>query len=350
MIQESLKEYDYLFIVYAPQIKNWSAGNKALHLICRELNKIGLNAWIAIHGPINRAEPLTLEDLQNKVLIKNNAKNFEQRYKISIGIYPETIKGNPLNTDISVAWILNYAGLLGHKYDAVKKQFVWAYSQQISADIQEQFGIKVPTLFLPVINLDELRLVRKTYVERTTNKVLYCQKFRALGGIPSSDHKEYIEIHRFGKRAQNREDFLRILRTSSELVAYENTTAILESQLLGTPIRCVSNKWFDELIAISELPQIGITWDIESQNQITDENIYEIESKIQNLFLVFQQKLRHEVNILLNEIYVMKKNKIRIPSHRIISRHSVNRFIGLFLKRDFIALIRFGFAYIKRNI
>ena len=131
MKTDKFNEKDFVFIVYAPQIQNWSAGNRALHNLCGEIAKNGFNAWVAIHGPINKGKPLTLEELRSNVLTREISKKLHENNLISIGIYPETVKGNPLNADITVSWILNYAGLLGNKHDAVKKHIVWSYSDKV---------------------------------------------------------------------------------------------------------------------------------------------------------------------------------------------------------------------------
>jgi hypothetical protein len=350
MTYDKVNKKDFVFIVYAPQIQNWSAGNRALHNLCGEIAKTGFNAWVAIHGPINKRKPLTLEELRDNVLTKKIQKKLHEKKQISIGIYPETVKGNPLNADITVSWILNYAGLLGNKHDAVKKQIVWSYSDKISVDIKEKFGISTPTLFLPVINLGELRSVRRFYLKKGKNKVLYCQKYRALGGTPKTEHEKYLEIHRFGTRAQSREELLRILRTSHELIVYENTTAILEAQLLGTPVRCISNDWFKELIAAHELPKFGISWDQDPLVQITSEQVIIIEEEIENLFSKFRQNLINELNLVLNNNRVIKRKKISLPSNHLISMHSVHRLAGLLMKRDFGAIKGFSLAYLKRNL
>jgi hypothetical protein len=291
-----------------------------------------------------------LEELRDKVLTRKTVKKIYESNIISIGIYPETVKGNPLNTDITVSWILNYAGLLGEKLDAVEKQIVWGYSEKISLDIKKQFGLVIPTLFLPVINLEELRLVRKSFQKQEKNKVLYCQKYRALGGTPKSGHKKYLEIHRFGSGAQTREELLRIIRTSRELIVYENTTAILEAQLLGTSVRCISNNWFKELIATHELPKFGISWDQEPLEEITHEEIIKIEEKIESLFSTFQKKLLKELNQILNSKRVFQRKKISVPSNHLISMHSLHRFAALLKKRDFAAIKGLGLAYLKRNL
>ena len=82
--------------IYAPEYVTWSAGIRVLYKLCDLLNNSGFQAWIALHGPKNSTKPH--HSLNAPILNSAIAKQHHLEGKQTIGIYPETVHGNPLNT------------------------------------------------------------------------------------------------------------------------------------------------------------------------------------------------------------------------------------------------------------
>ena len=120
------------YLIWSYAYSHASAGPKALHRLCHELNDEGLEAyvgWPEVNPEWNtpyHAAPLAGD---------------------WCAVYPEIVSGNPWNAPHVARWVLNVPGLLrgGDKeYDPSEMVFSWSST----------FLDGVPLLFLPAIELD----------------------------------------------------------------------------------------------------------------------------------------------------------------------------------------------------
>lgn len=333
--------------IYAPKYVSWSAGIRALHYLCHALNQNGFHAWIALHGPKSADEPITNPFLDTPVLTKRIVKDHHRAKLATVGIYPESVDRNPLNTSVTVRWLLNIPGLLGGalKYE---DDFVVSYSKYIADEYQKNSGQSVPVLFLPVVDTRELDKYHEELRLTGEYSLLYCQKFRALGGNPELQGKNVIEIERFGKNGQPREKTLSLLSKSRELIAYENSTIISEAQYFGIPVHCVSNEWFSNLIAEAELGSDGVYWD--SSSYVGDPAANSEKFKL---------RLEESIRVFLSQVSVLAQSwgflalkrtpsEIALPANSVLSAHSLYRAKAVYESIGFKGMVRFGWSYLRR--
>jgi len=328
--------------IYAPAFVNWSAGIKVLYLLSQELNRIGIPTWIAIHGPIS-------ENMEFQVPILNQEiidQHIESKLK-TIAIYTESILGNPLNATYTVRWVLNYPGLLGGE-KCFEDDFLMAYTQNLAkATKRSNPAFPIETLYIPALNMQEMAVARDTDRKRNERySIIYAQKFKSLGGKIAPLQKNTIEITRVDKNSPKRQETLSLIAGAEQVLVFENTTIITEAQILGTPVRCIKNKWFDEIIAEAELGTSGIVWGLEALLEVP--NSKEIIRKIGKLEENLPDILRKLTNQWFVEIKKKEFKKSKIPSNRLVSKHSIMRIRALIQTKSASSILNFGWTYFKR--
>jgi hypothetical protein len=334
--------------VYAPPFVTWSAGIRVLHQICDQLNHNGIPAWLALHGPTSQSE-VSLE-LNTPLLNKEVLRSHIQSGFKAIAIYPETILGNPLNAAVSITWILNFPKLLGGT-ESFKSDLVYGFTEALVKDYEKVRNVKATgTIFLPPLDVDEVAKVVRKEDKTDPFKLLYCQKFRALGGIPDSFEGRMIEVERFTPTAPNRTELLELISRSEELIVYENSTIITEAEIIGTPVRCISNQWFTSLLAEKELGSEGVVW---GKNTSKADASKSREKTLMAIELAME-KLSTQL-VLENSKWQALANtkgikKPRLPKRSLISRHSLIRIRLVFKSLGLLGVIRFGYRYLYRWI
>lgn len=334
--------------IYAPPFVTWSAGIRVLHQLCDQLNKNGVPAWIGLHGPESKLE--VSSQLDTPVLTREILQSHTERGLKAVAIYPETILGNPLNASVVITWILNSPKLLGG-VKKFKSDFVYGFTQTLVKEYEDKSHLKADgSIFLPPLDIEEVaKVVRKEDLNNPF-KLLYCQKFRALGGIPDSFEGKVIEVERFTTDAPSRTELLDLISRSEEVIVYENSTIVTEAEIIGTPVRCISNEWFNSLLAENELGSEGVVWGKSSPKADTsksrEKTLKAIESAMERLSnqLVLEnskwQKLANTKEI----------KKLRLPKRSLISRHSLIRIRLVFKSLGLLGVIRFGYRYLYRWI
>jgi hypothetical protein len=334
--------------VYAPPFVTWSAGIRVLHQICDQLNRNGIPAWLALHGPTSQNE-VSLE-LDTPLLNKEVLQSHIQSGFKAIAIYPETISGNPLNAAVTITWILNSPKLLGG-IESFKSDFVYGFTEALTKEYEEARNLKATgTIFLPPLNVEEVAKVVRKEDKTEPFKLLYCQKFRVLGGTPDSFEGKVIEIERFTPAAPSRTELLELISRSEEVIVYENSTIITEAEIIGTPVRCIKNEGFMSLLAEKELGSEGVVWGREVTKADTTRSREKTLNLINEANKKFPQILSVE-NIKWQSAANLKTVKrTRVPKRSLITRHSLMR-LSLVLKSHGIpGAARFGLRYVYRWI
>jgi hypothetical protein len=249
--------------IYAPPFVTWSAGIRVLHQLCDQLNQNGISSWLALHGPASQNE--VSHELDTPILNKDLLRSHNKSGLKAIAVYPETISGNPLNAAVTITWILNSPKLLGGE-ETFTSDYIYGFTEAIAKECTKNQNIQpTGTIFLPPLNVEEVAKVVRNEDKIEPFKLLYCQKFRALGGIPDSFEGKVIEIERFTPAAPSRAELLDLISRSEEVIAYENSTFITEAEIIGTPVRCISNRWFTSLLAEKEFSIVKV---VESHMEI----------------------------------------------------------------------------------
>lgn len=333
-----------IYYIYAPPWVTWSAGIRVLHYLCEELNVAGFQAFLVIHGPKSKNElnSNTHVPLLTKGLIREHKKVINP----IVAIYPESIRGNPLGAPFVIRWLLNFPSLLGGS-EAFKKDTVFAYSQVLATDYANKTGVQPKVLFLPALKLTEIENVLSQPLARKQNfELVYAQKYRALGGTPDVIGSSVKEITRFGKAAPRRSETLRLIREAAAIHVYENTTAITEACLLGTPVVCHKNEYFNKMIASNELPFSGISWSKENLEYPDVKSNFEILKKAEvdsknNLKMLFES-LEFETNL-------NRKIRVKLPRRGLVTFHSLSRGYNILAQKGPIVFLRFLKNYIGRQ-
>jgi hypothetical protein len=334
--------------VYAPPFVTWSAGIRVLHQICDQLNHNGIPAWLAMHGPASQSE-VSLE-LDTPILNKEVLRSHIQSGFKAIAIYPETILGNPLNAAVSITWVLNFPKLLGGT-ESFKYDFVYGFTEALVKDYEKVQNVKATgTIFLPPLNVDEVAKVVRKEDKVEPFKLLYCQKFRALGGVPDSFEGKANEIERFTPAAPSRTELLELISRSEEVIVYENSTIITEAQIIGTPVRCVSNQWFTSLIAEKELGSEGVVWGKSSPKADASKSREKTLKAIELAIAKFSTQLVLENSKWQTLANLKKITIVRLPKRSIITRHSLMRTRLVFRSMRLLGVIRFSYRYLYRWI
>ena len=334
--------------IYAPPFVSWSAGIRVLHQLCDQLNKNGVPAWIALHGPESKLE--VSSQLDTPVLTREILQSHIERGLKAVAIYPETILGNPLNASVVITWMLNSPKLLGGEKN-FKSDFVYGFTQTLIKEYEDKSHSKADgSIFLPPLDVEEVaKVVRKKDLNNPF-RLLYCQKFRAFGGIPDSFEGKIIEVERFTTDAPSRTELLDLISRSEEVIVYENSTIVTEAEIIGTPVRCISNEWFNSLLAEYELGSEGIVWgksspkaDASKSREKTLEAIKAAMAKLSSQLVLENSKWQ-----ALSNTKDMKKP--RLPKRSLISRHSLIRIRLVFKSLGLLGVIRFGYRYLYRWI
>lgn len=328
--------------IYAPAFVDWSAGIKVLYLLCQELNRIGIPAWIALHGPISKNQEFPVPILNQEVINLHAENNLK-----TIAIYTESVLGNPLNAAITVRWILNYPGLLGGQ-KLFTDDFLMAYSKNLAtASKISNPNARIEVLYLPALNMQEMMEVQaaaRTSPEKYS--LIYAQKFRSLGGKITPFQEKTIEITRVEKSSTNRQETLSLIAGAEQVYVYENTTVITEAQILGTPVRCISNKWFNQLIAEAELGTSGIVWGMDAKLEQPDPK--NVINKITEYEKNLPKKLLELTDLWRSHAEDNTFKKPKLPSNSLISRHSMMRVKALMQTKSISSVLKFGRTYLIR--
>jgi len=332
--------------IYSPAYVDWSAGIRVLHQLCDQLNKNNIPAWMAIHGPKNE-QPVS-DALDTPILDKKTLKLHFQDKQKTIAIYPETIYGNPLKATVSISWILNSPKLLGGRVP-FNTDFVYGFTDALLNEYNDLSKVKANgSIFLPPLNISEIMNITRKENLINPFKLLYCQKFRALGGTPDFFDEKIIEVERFTSGARSRTELLQLMSQAEEVIVYENSTIVTEAAIIGTPVRCISNKWFKSLHAEKELGSEGVAWgkdtpkaDANKSRECTLELIKIAVENLKHVLILENSKWQSIAN-------QREAKKSKLPKRSILTSHSIMRTKLVFESQGVIGVIRFGGRYIYR--
>lgn len=334
--------------IYAPPFVTWSAGIRVLHQLCDQLNKNGVPAWITLHGPGSNLD--VSSQLDTPVLTREILQSHIRRGLKTVAIYPETILGNPLNASVVITWMLNSPKLLGGEKN-FKSDFVYGFTQTLVKEYEDKSHLKADgSIFLPPLDVEEVANVARKEDLSNPFRLLYCQKFRALGGIPDSFEGKVIEVERFTTDAPSRTELLDLISRAQEVIVYENSTIVTEAEIIGTPVRCISNEWFNSLLAENELGSEGVVWGKNSPKADASDSRVKTLEAIESAMAKLSSQL-----VLQNSKWQALANtkeikKPRLPKRSLISRHSLIRIRLVFKSLGLLGVIRFGYRYLYRWI
>ena len=332
-----------VYYVYSPSWVDWSAGIKALHLLVHHLNLSQNNAFLVLHDSKSGGKNDTNPKLLTPVLSPEILKQHRDLNFLVVAIYPESISGNPLNAPVVIRWLLNYPKLLGG-VEEFPGELVISYSEAISENYCKQFGIYPSVLFIPAVDLEEISLFRKG-ANLNGKELVYAEKYLSLGGKIALT-SDQILLTRFKKNSPKRTKLLELISQTPLLHAYENTTCITEAVLMGKPVLCHRNEFFQELIASKELSNSGISWEKDQINYPDDELVW---GKILEAQINIASQIKSIFPLYTVDAIPNSRVEVKLPKRALFSAHAFSRFNAIMSSKGPRVAIRYIRNYIWRR-
>jgi hypothetical protein len=241
------------YYIVAPPYIRWSAGIKALHILCHALNRSGERAYMVIR-PFIRSLPATHPDLLTPLLSKEAIDADAARGLTPITVYPETVQGNPLNGPLVVRYVMNFPGLLGGQRRFPADELCFGYSSVLAASV----GVPENKLFIPASDTEvfqpEPRAARK-------GTCFFAGKYKDFHRAALLDiTRDSVEITRDQPDSQTPLQIAELFRRSELFYCYENTALAIEAVLCECPVVFLPNEHLTSIIATEELGPDGYAW------------------------------------------------------------------------------------------
>ena len=224
------------YYIYAPSWTHKSSGVRVLHLLCHALNESGHKAFLwPDNGNLYAVNPhLNTPLLCNKPEFQNFYNNTEIGF---IAVYPDIVRGNPLNAKKVVRYLLAPAGAYGGDATFPATDKVYGYCSHIHT----------PTLCLPTF--DPI-IFYDTYQYRQ-GTCFYSHKYEMHGNqlLPITQHSARI--------CGTPEEVAGMLQKAKVCYVYEMSEIIVLARMCGCPVEIVQTPYF------SKTPD---NWDFDSLN------------------------------------------------------------------------------------
>lgn len=277
------------FIIYTYPFNINIGGVKVLHKLCDLLNKVGQKAYLyPVKYPAQIENIFILNTEYNTPIITQEIKN---NLDDCIVIYPEIIKGNPLNAKNVVRWILNNPSAYENTYG--KNDIIFYYSKLFYSNL-----LKNEENILTILEY-HTNIFKNYNLERN----LTCYLIRKAKNPKFIHPKDSIEIT--WDDCGDLKKLVNIFNKSKYLYSYDDCTfTIIQAAMCGCiPIILpdVYNKkfWMDNSIEIAKL---GVAYG-------NDENEIEYAKKTQPLLLEKIKELENDFT-QLNKFINMCQNKL----------------------------------------
>lgn len=207
------------YVILTPGYNHISAGIRALHMLCHALNKTGNAAYLAF--------------TDSPVVSNLNTPVLQARFEDFIAVYPDIIRGNPLNALHVVRWLLGDPKVTGGDTEFSPAEKIWGYSKPTAA-----YGGSEKVLCLPV---NDPAVFYDAGLERK-GACYYAYKCESYWNEPiRPEHQGATRL--VGAPSEIAD----ILRRSEVCYVYENSSVILDARLCGCPVEYVFNSRFTEI-------------------------------------------------------------------------------------------------------
>ncbi len=202
------------------------------------------------------------------VLTTEMAEQHFAEGKTPIVIYPDSVKGRPLESGLTVIYLLNYLGLLGGEDKFSDDALYFSYSKKI-ADTSPSPG---NILFMPIS--DPNVFYPPPVPAQRRGKCFWAAKYRHFHNQSVGPEVDgATEITRDRPDSHTKAELRELFQTSELFYCYENSALAIEAALCGCPVVFVPNPYFKEVIADHELGQSGLAWGfdpLEIQRAVSD--------------------------------------------------------------------------------
>ena len=222
------------YFIVTPPYNHYSAGVRALHLLCHSLNQSGQRAYVTFSEQPS-GNQLPVNPLLNTPWRTPETDMICSALGEPIVVYPDIIKGNPLGGRKVVRWLLGYPGVCGGDTTFPETDNIWSYSTKIA---KSQGSDKV--LYMPVVDPD---IFYKPTEGKREGACYYAKKSKEIWGTE-------ISIPEGSKNLEGTpQQIADILRSSEMCHIYEDSSVILEAMMCGCPIMYHHNARFTHIHA-----------------------------------------------------------------------------------------------------
>lgn len=315
----------------APGYSSQSAGIKILHLLCHHLNIKGYQAFLVnMIGGGGTIEYNVDSSLITPLLTDHISEIHLQKGLKPIVIYPDIVKGNPLQSSCVVRYLLHYPGFFGGQKTFGEEELVFSYAKKIADKISAK---KQNILFMPICD-DEVFYPPRDEVVRS-GSCFYASKYLAINkGELLEATQNSIEIKR-GQGAQSTQEVADILRRSEYFVSYEDTSLITEAILCECPVVLLKNDFFDgKTLAEFELGLDGYAFSTRK------EDIEQARASIAQAKINFYSAVNNfwnqlEIFITETQQHAQNSGEVKIILDKMLLPNLTLKYFGKNLKRYF---------------
>jgi hypothetical protein len=226
------------YCIYTPSYTHKSSGVRTLHLLCHALNEMGQKAYL-VSGDIAFASNPHL----NTPLLSAEYQNFYYKEGIDpITVYPDIVKGNPLNAKNVVRYLLAPRGAYGGDSAFPDTDQIWGALPSIAKNVL-RIPVSDTSIFYPPKHEDEYDAI--TYVSglipRRKGSCFYSHKYEMHGNKLLDVTKDSIRLE------GSLENIADILRKSTVCYLYEVSSILTEAALCGCPVVLVNTPYFNTI-------------------------------------------------------------------------------------------------------
>lgn len=296
------------YYVAAPPYTRFSAGVKALHLLCHSLNARGQRAYLLPLASAGTFDPdsFCAPDLLTPMLTERIARHYFEKQQTPITIYPEIVAGAPFGGVSVVRYILNFPGLLGGDRLFDPAELCFSYSKVLAASTSAKENV----LFIPT---SDTRIFYPPRAEAPrTGSCFYASKYkRHHDGKLFEVTKHSLEITSDLPSSPTQEQIAELFRKSEIFYTYENTALATEATLCGCPVVFLPSEHLTSIIASEELGMDGYAWGT------APDEVARAKATVRNAFENYARKTREfykSLNIFIAKTQEHAKAKKQTPS------------------------------------
>ena len=313
---------------YAPPATEQSAGHRSFYLFCDNMIRRGVNSYII--PDIEKFKIRQINDfaLNHSSFLDTNYSNLItplantshvlksfKTNRIPIVIYPETVKGNPLNAPN----VIRYLGYYNKKLDEfnvldnIREEGLVYYSKDIGDNALS--SIKYKPLFeqrvsIPVrdINLFKSNIKNEDrkkiyyYGEKYSDPNVFNSKF------PKDIKENFIRITRFKNDSPTHEELIEILKSAKLVHIFEDTALIYEALLAGAVVN------------------------LHPKGKFFNDNLHASHNEHKTFGLISKEKItEHEIKQKQGEIFKFEEEYLKWID---LSKNDLNNFVQALIKRE----------------
>ena len=219
------------YYLVSPGYDRLSSGIRVMHQLCHSLNRLGEEAYIETSAVSAR---LNTPRLTDEIRAQHRQAGLNP-----IAIYPEIVGSNPLDCDVVVRYILNKPGLFGETPNYQKSDLFWLHNGEMVDLVDHVQGIlHMPACDTSIFNNrdnpdDECRQGACIYFGRYEEGR---EKHADLAASCTEITKSFPATH---------EDLAALLRRSTHIYCFENTSISMEARLCGCPVVQLPSPYVD---------------------------------------------------------------------------------------------------------